>query len=147
MARKTKAEMLEEAKALGLDVNESMTASELTVLLAQAQGTGAGDAAGVSDEPEHPQVPEAPQVSSQAALDAQIERQVTQLGRRTAEKLRQCPQDRVIIGKDPLNEKDEYVVVSINGWTFQIKREVPVSLPEPVVKLLEQGNYPVRRAR
>jgi len=71
-----------------------------------------------------------------------LDRQVTNLGRRTAEQFKKYPKRKVVIPKDPLNPKDEYgVVVGVNGWTFNIPRGKPVELPDPVIDLLIGGGY------
>ena len=74
-------------------------------------------------------------------LDESIAKQVSRMGRLTAEKLRNSPNEKVLIPKDKLNMHDEYVVVGINGWNLQIQRGVPVILPRQVVDLLAQGGY------
>jgi len=74
-------------------------------------------------------------------LDGAIEKQVTAMGKDTAKKLRNSPQEKVRVPKDPLNPKDSFVVVGINGWNLQIQREVDVHLPKPVIDLLRLGGY------
>lgn len=74
-------------------------------------------------------------------LDESIAKQVSRMGRLTAEKLQNSPKEKVLIPKDKLNEHDEYVVVGINGWNLQIQRGTPVILPRQVVDLLAQGGY------
>lgn len=76
-----------------------------------------------------------------------VEAQVSALAKETAEKLKQCPQEKVMIPKDKLNPSDSFVVVGINGWNLQIQREVPVTLPVTAVVLLEQGGYGPTRVR
>ena len=74
-------------------------------------------------------------------LDGTIAKQVTQMGRATAEKLKKEKMYRVQIPVSELNKHDQQVVVGINGWNFQIKKGVPVTLPEPVVQLLQDAGY------
>lgn len=74
-------------------------------------------------------------------LDSTLEKQVTQLGRKTAELLRQGKKVMAFIPVDKLNRDDKSVVVGINGWNFQIQREQWVNLPVPVVELLQMGGY------
>jgi len=80
-------------------------------------------------------------------MEKSIEKQVTQMGKQTAEKLRQYPQEKVLIPVDKLNKHIQDVVVGINGWNFQIQRNVPVELPSPVVDLLERAGYAPTRVR
>ncbi len=80
-------------------------------------------------------------------LSASIDKQVTQIGRATAKKLKEYPTEKVLIPKDRLNKDDGYAVVGINGWNFQIQKDTPVVLPAPVVTLLEQGGYYPTRVR
>ena len=65
-----------------------------------------------------------------------LNEQLTALGRKTARKLSDQPKHKVMIPIKELNPNDSSVVVGINGWNLQIKRGVPVLLPEEVVKLL-----------
>jgi hypothetical protein len=74
-------------------------------------------------------------------IEASLEEQVTQLGRQTAEALRQFPQVETLIPLDPLNKHDKVVQVCINGWTFTILRNTWVKLPSPVVDLLANAGY------
>ncbi len=74
-------------------------------------------------------------------LDVSIEKQITQMGRATAEELRKYPRFKILIPEDPLNKKAGKVVVGINGATIAIDRGKPVELPEPVIDLLEEGGY------
>jgi hypothetical protein len=85
-------------------------------------------------------LPAAP-VNAPDALEESLERQVTALGRKTAERLRKRPKIKTLIPKDKLNPNDEYVVVGINGWNFQIKRDTWLMLPAPVVNLLQEAGY------
>lgn len=80
-------------------------------------------------------------------LSTSIDKQVTQMGRATAKKLKECPTEKVLVPKDRLNKDDGYAVVGINGWNFQIQKDTPVVLPAPVVTLLEQGGYYPTRVR
>ena len=80
-------------------------------------------------------------------LDLSIERQVTQLGIATAEKLRKSTKDKVMVPVDKMNKEDQFVLVGINGWNFQIQRGVPVILPEEVIDLLLEGGYNPTRVK
>ncbi len=80
-------------------------------------------------------------------LAKSIERQVTAMGRKTAEKLRSAPKEKIKIPLDQLNPNAGDVVVGVNGWNLQIQRGVAVNLPSPVVALLEQGGYNPTRVR
>lgn len=55
-------------------------------------------------------------------------------------KLDACKKVRVKVPIDKQNEKDLYVTVQINGYTYQIKRGESVDVPEPVAKRLELAN-------
>lgn len=138
MADKTYRELQQEAKALGIK-SVGVAADVLEKMIDEAKESGV-----VPDETR--QAPE-PQEEPDGHLDPSIERQVRQLGRETAEKLRQCPSERIIVPIDPLNENDKEAVVSINGWVVQIQRDQPVTLPVPMIELLERGGYNPRRAR
>ncbi len=71
-----------------------------------------------------------------------LDRQITNLGRKTAEKFKEYPRRKVVIPVDPLNPKDEYgVPVAVNGWTYNIPRGKPVYLPDPIIDLLIGGGY------
>jgi uncharacterized protein YhdP len=56
-------------------------------------------------------------------------------------KLAKCKQVEIKIPIDKQNPKDTTVEVQINGYIFQIKRGVEVTVPLPVKKLLERGEY------
>ena len=86
---------------------------------------------------------EAIDITAQAGVEAQI----TAIAKETAEKLKQCPKEKVMIPKDRLNAQSTYVVVGINGWNIQIQRGTPVLLPVPVVELLENGGYAPTQVR
>ncbi len=68
-----------------------------------------------------------------------LDGQLTALGRKTAELLKQCPKHKVVIPFKELNPDDDFVVVGINGWNLQIKRGVPVMLPDEVIHALSVG--------
>ncbi len=70
-----------------------------------------------------------------------LDKQLTKIGRDTAEKLNKREKFKVIIPKNELSPNDTFVVVGINGWNLQIKRDVPVYLPDVVVDLLANGGY------
>ncbi len=48
---------------------------------------------------------------------------------------------KVTIPKDPINENDTFVPVSINGKIWQIKRGVEVEVPEEVKNILKEAGY------
>lgn len=91
--------------------------------------------------------PKKPPAEAVDLLDATIEKQVTHLGRATAQKLRKEEKELVMIPIDKLNPKDTEVLVGINGWNFQIMRGQPVLLPVPVVDLLINAGYNPTRVR
>lgn len=80
-------------------------------------------------------------------LDAALEAQITQIGKKTAEQLKKYPQEKIIIPLDPLNKQDKYVFVSINDWDLRIERNKAIKLPSPVVEMLEEGGYRPSRVR
>jgi len=94
-------------------------------------------------EPNSTMVTEKPEEKKEAPvlMDAAMEAQITSLGKNTAAMLRKEQQVETMIPKDPLNAKSQYVQVGINGWIFNIKRNVWVTLPASVVDLLEDGGY------
>lgn len=128
MSKKSYKELQEEAAALGLK-HVGVSYEDLEQSIAEAKGN-------------------APKPKPKS--DASIEEQVLELGRKTADRLNSERKERVIIAKDPLNKDDNYVVVGINGYNYQIEREKPVELPISVIRLLEQSHSPsynVRLAR
>ena len=56
-------------------------------------------------------------------------------------KLDKYPKVAIKIPIDKQNPKDVTVEVSINGYTYQMKRGVEITVPKPVKKLLERGGY------
>lgn len=80
-------------------------------------------------------------------IQLSIEKQLSQLGKKTAELLKARPQEKVLVPIDKLNKYDEFVVVGINGWNLQIQKGVPVMLPDCVVDLLIDGGYQPTRVR
>jgi len=80
-------------------------------------------------------------------LAASLEKQITAMGKKTAEKLKSCTYEKIKIPMDDLNPKETFVIVGINGWNLQIQRGVAVNLPIPVVDLLEAGGYNPTRVR
>lgn len=56
-------------------------------------------------------------------------------------KLAGCRKVEIKIPIDKQNPKDKEVVVQLNGYVFQIQRGVTVTVPLPIKKLLERGNY------
>ena len=78
---------------------------------------------------------------AQDPIAESLERQITQLGRNTAKKLKECPQDEILIPIKELNPHDLEVTCAINGWRFQMQRGVKLTLPRPVVSLLVAAGY------
>ena len=60
--------------------------------------------------------------------------------KRTAEKLNK-DLVKIKIPIDKENPKEKLVPVTINGWTWTIKRGETVEVPEAVSKILEEANY------
>ena len=54
-------------------------------------------------------------------------------------KLAACKKVVVKVPIDKQNPKDLYVVVQLNGYVWQIRRGVEVTVPAPVKKLLERA--------
>jgi hypothetical protein len=76
-------------------------------------------------------------------INESLNKQVTALGRETAKKLNELPKHKVVIPYKELNPDDHFVVVGTNGWNMQIKRGVPVMLPDEIIKRLgESGEAP-----
>ncbi len=72
-----------------------------------------------------------------------LDKQLTALGRKTAEALNAQPKQKVVVPFKDLNPTDEYVVAGTNGWNMQIRRGVPVMLPEEIIlRLAEAGEHP-----
>lgn len=74
-------------------------------------------------------------------LEKSIEKQVAAMGRATREALRKQPLRKVTIPIDKINPHDTSVLVGLNGFNLQIKRNVPVVLPQPIIDLLVIGGY------
>ena len=55
--------------------------------------------------------------------------------------LDKCPKRKIRIPADPLNEKNKFVEVAINGYFYKIEREKEVSVPEPVYDILVRAKY------
>lgn len=72
-----------------------------------------------------------------------LDTQLTALGRKTAEMLNKQPKIKIVIPIKELNPDDEFVVIGTNGWNTQIKRGVPVELPEEIYhRLAASGENP-----
>jgi len=81
---------------------------------------------------------------SQEAIDAMessIEKQVASMGQATGAALRKEQRYKVLIPIDKLNPHDGEVIVGINGFNLQIKKNIPVMLPGPIIDILEEGGY------
>lgn len=76
-----------------------------------------------------------------AAAEAQATMKVNALAKGMKAKLDKCPKVKIKIPIDKQNPKDKEVCVRINGYIYQIQRGVEVSVPAPVKKLLERGDY------
>lgn len=74
-------------------------------------------------------------------LERSIESQVAAMGQATAEALRKEQKYKVLIPIDKLNPNNNEVVVALNGWNLQIKKNVPVMLAEPIYDILEESGY------
>lgn len=51
------------------------------------------------------------------------------------------PKKTVCVPRDPLNHDESGITVSVNGYTFVIKRGVNVRVPDEVAKILKRANY------
>lgn len=91
-----------------------------------------------NDTPET-QVNDTPETDASAEIKAKNETKKLVTG--MAAKLAKYKKRRVKVPIDKQNEKDLYVTVQINGYTYQIKRGEVVEVPEPVAKLLERADY------
>ena len=81
--------------------------------------------------------------AAQDIVSESLDTQLTKLGRETGEKLNKLPKLKVLIPIKDLNPHDEFVVVATNGWISQIKRNVPVLLPDEIVmRLSAAGENP-----
>jgi uncharacterized protein YbaR (Trm112 family) len=80
-------------------------------------------------------------VEAEDIIKSSLNRQITELGRKTAKALENSPKHKVMIPENKLSPEDTFVVAAINGWTFQIKRGVPVLLPDEIINLLADGGY------
>lgn len=81
---------------------------------------------------------------SQEAIDAleqSVEKQVAAMGRATGELLKKEKRHKTLIPLDKLNPHDGEVIVGLNGFNLQIKKNVPVMLPGAIIDLLEEGGY------
>lgn len=77
-----------------------------------------------------------------------VEQQVASAGRKHAEELKKNhPQVKVIIPIDKLNKSDQRAIACTQGYIWNVKRGVPVILPDPVVQLFEEGGYQPTRVR
>ncbi len=72
-----------------------------------------------------------------------LDNQLTALGKETARKLNERPKHKVVIPKKELSPDDHSVVVGTNGWNIQVKRDVPVMLPDIIIdRLSKSGENP-----
>lgn len=83
-------------------------------------------------------------VYAQQESAGNIESQVASIGKRMAQELKEnYPQLRVTIHKDALNKADDRAIAVTNGYIWNVKRDVPVILPEPVVDIFRESGYPL----
>lgn len=68
-------------------------------------------------------------------------KEIDKMAQQFGEQLSKQPKVKVIIPIDPLNPKDDSVPVCINGYTYQIKRNTPVDVPETVAQILQESGY------
>lgn len=73
--------------------------------------------------------------------DAKAKNKTQAMVKGMSSKLAKCKQVEIKIPIDKQNPKDTTVEVQINGYIFQIQRGVEVTVPLPVKKLLERGEY------
>lgn len=78
---------------------------------------------------------------NEAATSAKGNKSVDTLLKGVAAKLAKCKKVTVKVPVNQFNKADKEVVVSINGYIYQIQRGVEVTVPLPVKKLLERGKY------
>jgi len=72
-----------------------------------------------------------------------LDKQLTALGRKTAEALNKLEKFKVMIPMREFDPDDTFVVVGTNGWNTQIARGKPVMLPEAIIhRLAEAGEGP-----
>jgi len=77
-----------------------------------------------------------------------VEQQVASAGKKHAEELKKnFPQVKVVIPIDKLNKGDVRATACTQGYIWNVKRGVPVILPEPVVELFEEGGYQPTRVK
>lgn len=81
-------------------------------------------------------------------FDQNIEAQVSSAGKKHAENLKKnYDQIKVMIPIDKLNKSDQRAIACTQGYIWNVKRGVPVILPEPVVELFEEGGYQPTRVK
>lgn len=67
--------------------------------------------------------------------------QIDQLAKEAGKSINELPKVRIKIPKDHLNKEDTVVPVTINGYTWSIKRGESVEVPENVAFILEEAGY------
>lgn len=72
---------------------------------------------------------------------AKIDAKHTKVALKTGNAINKQKKVEIKIPVDPQNPKDLIVPVVINGYRWEIKRGEKVSLPEAVVKVLENAKY------
>lgn len=66
---------------------------------------------------------------------------IDQLAKEAGKEINAQPKIRIKIPMDHLNKEDTVVPVTINGYTWSIKRGVAVEVPENVAFILEEAGY------
>lgn len=67
--------------------------------------------------------------------------QLDNMSKATGEEVNKQEKIKIRIPIDPLNKNDLIVPVVINGYLWSIERGKSISLPENVVKILEESGY------
>ena len=77
-------------------------------------------------------------------VKSSLNKQITALGRITAEKLndeKRFKKYKVLIPESEFAKNEDYILVGTNGWNMQIKRGVPVMLPDVIIDRLSRSGY------
>ena len=80
-------------------------------------------------------------VKEDAALEEKGKSAAQKLVKGMKSKLDACKKVTIKVPIDKKYEKDLYITAQINGYTYQIKRGEQVTVPEPVLKLLERAGH------
>jgi len=73
--------------------------------------------------------------------DVKVDAKHLEVANQTAKAIKNKKMVEIKIPIDPQNPKDLIVPVIINGYRWEVKRGVKVSVPEPVAKILENSKY------